>query len=158
VRFDCEQWVAASRDEVFTFFSSAENLEAITPPWLHFQVTTPSPITIHQGTIIDYRLRIHGIPLRWQSAISTWEPPHRFVDEQRRGPYTRWVHTHTFVEECGGTTIRDSVDFDVPFAIVSKWFVQRDVRAIFAFRQSALASIARAGWSRPRSGESVFEQ
>lgn len=140
--------MAAPRADVFRFFSDAANLQAITPPWLHFQVLTPSPIPITQGTLIDYRLRIHGFPIRWQSEITVWDPPFRFVDEQRRGPYKRWVHTHTFVEERGGTTIRDDVEYEVPLALVSKWLVERDVRAIFAFRRTALESLARSGWSR----------
>ncbi len=150
MRFSCEQWVAAPRDEVFRFFSDATNLQAITPPWLHFKVLTPSPISIQRGTRIDYRLRLHGLPLSWQSEITEWDPPHRFVDEQRRGPYTRWVHTHTFVEERNGTSIRDAVDFEVPFALFANWFVLRDVRAIFAFRRATLDALARRGWSPPR--------
>lgn len=133
--------MAAPRAEVFRFFSDANNLQAITPPWLHFQVLTPPPITVRRGTLIDYRLRLHGFPLRWQSEITQWDPPYRFVDEQRRGPYKHWVHTHTFVEERGGTTIHDAVQFDVPFALIAKWFVLRDVKAIFAFRQQTLASV-----------------
>lgn len=145
--------MAAPLSDVFQFFSDAANLQAITPPWLHFQVLTPPPIHIHRGTVIDYRLRVHGLPMRWQSEITAWDPPHRFVDEQRRGPYKRWVHTHTFVAERGGTTISDRVDYEVPFPLLSKWLVERDVRRIFAFRRATLETLARSGWVQPESAQ-----
>lgn len=140
MRFDCEQWLPAAREEVFRFFADAANLQAITPPWLHFRIVTRAPIAIRDGTVIDYRLRIHGIPIRWQSAITTWDPPGRFVDEQRRGPYRRWVHTHDFIEAHGGTTVRDSIEYDVPFAAVTGRFVARDIRRIFAYRSASLSA------------------
>ncbi|HZA25273.1 MAG TPA: SRPBCC family protein, partial [Dehalococcoidia bacterium] len=90
--FETEQWFPLRPEEVFSFFSDALNLELITPPWLRFKVLTVSPIEMKEGTVIDYRLRLRGIPLRWQSQITVWEPPHRFVDQQRRGPYRLWVH------------------------------------------------------------------
>jgi ligand-binding SRPBCC domain-containing protein len=141
MRFECEQWLPASRDEVFRFFSDTANLQAITPPWLHFTVMTPRPIRIREGSRIDYRLRLHGLPLRWQSEITVWDPPARFVDEQRRGPYRRWTHTHAFVAEGDGTRIHDFVEFDVPFPRVSAWFVRRDLRKIFAYRRRVLAGV-----------------
>jgi ligand-binding SRPBCC domain-containing protein len=144
MQFKSEEWLPAPRPDVFRFFADASNLEAITPPWLHFRLVTPVPVDIRQDAVIDYRLRVHGIPIRWQSVITVWDPPHRFVDEQRRGPYRRWVHTHDFIEERGGTTVRDSVEFDVPLAPLSRWFVERDVRRIFAYRRDAL----RARFSR----------
>lgn len=137
MRFTAEIWLPRPRDEVFQFFSDAANLEALTPPWLNFEVLTPA-IVLRQGALIDYRLRLYGVPLRWQSEISRWEPPERFVDEQRRGPYRRWVHTHTFAEERGGTRVADLVEFDVPFGWLAGRLVMRDVRRIFAFRTSAL--------------------
>jgi len=140
MRFECEQWLPASRSDVFRFFSDAANLQAITPPWLHFRIVSPQPIAIGAGTVIDYRLRVHGIPIRWQSLITAWQPPDRFVDEQRRGPYRRWVHTHDFVEERGGTTVRDAVDFEVPFAPLAGPIVARDVRRIFAYRSASLSA------------------
>jgi ligand-binding SRPBCC domain-containing protein len=137
MRFTCEIWVPRRRDEVFAFFSDAANLDALTPPWLNFEILTPK-IVLQPGARIDYRLRLYRIPVRWQSEISVWQPPERFVDEQRRGPYRRWVHTHTFVEERGGTLVLDAVDFEVPFGWLTGWFVMRDVRRIFAFRTRAL--------------------
>src|SRR5215218_2159981 len=137
MRFATEIWLPRSRDEIFQFFSDAANLEALTPPWLNFQILTPS-IVLRPGVRIDYRLRLYGIALRWQSEISRWEPPERFVDEQRRGPYRRWVHTHSFVEERGGTRVVDVVDFEVPFQWLAGWLVIRDVRRIFAYRTTVL--------------------
>jgi ligand-binding SRPBCC domain-containing protein len=137
MRVTSDLWLPRPRDEVFQFFSNAANLETLTPPWLHFHIVTPH-VAIRSGTLIDYRLRLRGIPFTWQSKISSWEPPHRFVDEQRRGPYRRWVHTHTFAEERGGTRVGDTVEFEVPFERLVGWYVMRDVRKIFAFRRQAL--------------------
>ena len=120
--------------------TDAANLEALTPPWLHFEILTPT-VVLRPGARIDYRLRLYGIPLRWQSEISRWEPPESFVDEQRRGPYRRWVHTHTFAEERDGTRIGDAVEFEVPFGWLAGWFVMRDVRKIFAFRTEVLLNL-----------------
>jgi ligand-binding SRPBCC domain-containing protein len=130
-------WVPRSLDEVFAFFANAANLEALTPPWLHFTILNPD-IVITAGVLIDYRLTLYGMPLTWQSEISRWDPPRSFVDEQRKGPYRRWVHTHTFAAERGGTRVGDSVDFEVPFQWVVGPFVMRDVKRIFAFRRRAL--------------------
>jgi ligand-binding SRPBCC domain-containing protein len=130
-------WLPRPRAEVFEFFSNAANLEVLTPPWLHFQILNPT-LAVRQGVQIDYRLRIHGIPLTWRSEISRWDPPSSFVDEQRKGPYRRWVHTHTFLDERGGTRVGDSVEFEVPFGWLVSGFVMRDVNRIFAFRQQAL--------------------
>ena len=130
-------WLPRPRAEVFEFFSNAANLEVLTPPWLHFHILNPS-LVISQGALIDYRLRIHGIPLTWRSEISRWNPPSSFVDEQRKGPYRRWVHTHTFRDERGGTRVGDSVEFEVPLGWLVGGLVMRDVNRIFAFREQAL--------------------
>jgi ligand-binding SRPBCC domain-containing protein len=137
MHFESSLWLPRPRDEVFAFFADAANLEAITPPWLHFQVLNPA-LVIHQGVLIDYRLTLYGIPLKWQSEISRWDPPRSFVDEQRKGPYRRWVHTHTFADERGGTRVGDAVEFEVPFGWLVGRFVQRDVNRIFSFREKAL--------------------
>lgn len=125
--------------EVFEFFSNALNLEKITPSWLQFGVVTPTPIDIHKGTEIDYRLRIRGIPVRWQSRITAWDPPLRFIDEQVRGPYRVWIHEHRFSEKAGGTLCEDSVRYSpLGGALINKLFVERDVRQIFAYRSAWL--------------------
>lgn len=137
MHFEATLWVPRPLEEVFAFFANAANLEALTPPWLHFTILNPD-IVITAGVRIDYRLTLYGIPLRWQSEISRWDPPSSFVDEQRKGPYRRWVHTHTFAAERGGTEVGDSVDFEVPFEWLAGRFVMRDVNRIFAFRRQAL--------------------
>ena len=137
------QWLPRPRPQVFAFFSDARNLERITPPFLNFQVLTGSPIDIRAGALIDYRLRLRGVPLRWQSEITVWEPPRRFADVQRRGPYRQWEHTHTFDDHDGGTMVRDRVLYALPgpdllTRAVNALLVAPDTRRIFAFRQAAL--------------------
>lgn len=140
--FDTRLWLAAPRERVFPFFADAGNLETITPPWLQFQIVTPRPMDMRVGTRIDYRLRVHGVPLRWQSEITAWEPPGRFVDEQRRGPYRAWIHEHTFAEHDGGTEVGDSVKYAVIGGwVIDRLFVRRDVRQIFAYRERKLREI-----------------
>lgn len=130
-----ELWVPQPIETVFEFFADAYNLEDITPPWLHFHVLTPRPVAMFAGRLIDYKLRLRGLPLRWQSEISVWEPPVRFVDRQVRGPYTLWHHEHTFEPHDGGTLVRDCVDYAVPGgALVNTLFVQPDLRRIFEYR------------------------
>lgn len=132
-------WLPSKQAEVFEFFSDASNLQEITPEWLDFRIVTPGPIVIRKGTLIDYRLKIHGWPMRWQSEITVWEPPHRFVDEQRRGPYRKWIHHHLFAEKDGGTEVRDEVEYAVPGGkLIERLFVRRDIEAIFAFRRKKL--------------------
>lgn len=126
-------------DEVFEFFSNAANLERITPPWIRFQVLTPQPIEMHQGLLIDYRLRIRGLPMRWQSEIVVWEPQRRFVDEQRHGPYRFWRHEHRFKPCDEGTRVIDEVHYGVPGgALIHGLLVRRDVASIFRYRQATL--------------------
>ncbi|MCG8469967.1 MAG: SRPBCC family protein [Gemmatimonadetes bacterium] len=138
--FESSQIIARPLAEVFAFFADAENLEAITPPWLRFRVTTRVPIEMKKGTIIGYRLRVHGVPIRWRSEITAWDPPHRFVDEQRKGPYRRWVHTHAFTStDDDRTRVEDHVEYAVPGGrLVERWFVRPDIVRIFDYRSSAL--------------------
>jgi ligand-binding SRPBCC domain-containing protein len=140
--FQAELWLPRSREEVFPFFSEARNLEELTPPWLKFEVLTPSPVAMRAGTLIDYRIRIHGLPIRWRTEIIEWDPPHRFVDVQLKGPYTRWQHTHTFAERDGGTLCCDEVRYRPRGgALVNRLFVRRDVERIFEYRQKRLREI-----------------
>lgn len=132
-------WLNRSLEEVFSFFSDAFNLEKLTPSLLRFEVMTPPPIVMRAGLLIDYRLRVHGLPLRWQSEISVWEPPFRFVDEQRKGPYRQWHHEHRFEAKDGGTLVTDRVTYRPPGgAWVNRLLVERDVRKIFTYRTQAL--------------------
>jgi ligand-binding SRPBCC domain-containing protein len=135
----CEVWLPLLPEELFPFFADAGNLDAITPPWLHFNIVTPWPIAMRAGALIDYKLRVRGLPLRWRTLIKVWQPPFRFVDEQLRGPYRQWIHTHTFEPRGGGTLARDAVQYAVPFDFIAHpLFVRRDLEKIFAFRHAAL--------------------
>lgn len=137
-----ELWLPCRRDKVFPFFAEARNLETITPPWLKFEVLTPAPIPMRAGTLIDYRIRVHGIPLRWRTEITVWEPPHHFVDVQLRGPYRLWHHTHTFEERDGGTLCTDLVRYRPRGGALVNWlFVRRDVERIFRYRQERLKTL-----------------
>lgn len=133
------------RPEVFAFFADAGNLEAITPPWLHFHIATPRPIAMRQGALIDYRLRLRGIPIRWKTEITAWDPPHRFVDEQLRGPYRLWIHEHVFEKDGEGTIVEDYVRYAVPFGplgyLANRLLVARDLRGIFGYREERLRKI-----------------
>ena len=132
-------WIRRKPAEVFPFFSDARNLELLTPAWLSFQILTPLPIEMRVGTLIDYRLKLRGVPFRWQTEITEWEPPFRFVDVQKRGPFRKWVHEHRFDEWDQGTLVKDVVTYAVPGGrIVDKLFVRRDVKRIFAHRESQL--------------------
>ena len=137
-QFEAELWLPRSRDEVFAFFADAANLEAITPPWLNFSMVTPSPIPMHAGALIDYKIRVRGFPMRWRTKIITWEPPVRFIDEQIRGPYREWIHEHTFEERNGGTLVRDRVRYAVPFDFLVHRLVRPDVKRIFAYREETM--------------------
>jgi ligand-binding SRPBCC domain-containing protein len=148
--FHASLWLPRPKTEVFEFFSNALNLENITPCWLQFRVVTPTPIQIQQGTEIDYRLRIRGIPVRWQSRITVWDPPHRFVDEQVRGPYRVWIHEHRFSDKASGTLCEDSVEYaPLGGTVINKLFVERDIRAIFAYRSERLNIVFRQGADFP---------
>lgn len=139
---EAELWLPRQRDEVFAFFADAFNLETITPPWLKFEVLTSRPLEMRAGLRIDYRLRLRGIPLRWQSEISAWDPPYRFVDEQRRGPYRVWIHEHRFEERDGGTLATDSVRYrTIGGRLVNNLFVRRDLAKIFRYRQAKLQEL-----------------
>ena len=143
MRLTADTWIDIPRNDVFPFFADAANLQALTPPWVHFKIETPTPVEMYPGRQIAYRIRVHGVPMRWVSEISAYRPPDVFVDEQRKGPYRRWHHTHRFVEERGGTRLLDEVEFDVFAAVIVGGFVARDLRAIFTYRHEALLKIFR---------------
>ncbi len=154
-RLDSDMWLDAPRDEVFAFFADAANLELLTPESLRFRMRTPAPAELGPGATLDYRLRIRGVPVLWRSEITVWDPPQRFVDEQRKGPYRRWIHEHSFAEKGGGTACRDRVTFAAPGGplapLVVERFVAPDLERIFRYRQDTLAE--RFGDARPGSIE-----
>ncbi|MCO6511274.1 MAG: SRPBCC family protein [Aridibacter famidurans] len=132
-------------EETFEFFADARNLERITPPELNFRITTPEPIEIGEGTLIDYRLKLRGVPMIWKTLISEWEPPFSFTDEALKSPYTQWIHRHTF-RGLGKdrTKITDRVRYRLPlepFGDLAHWYVRRELRYIFDFRSRAVEEI-----------------
>lgn len=140
------------RDVVFEFFSDPSNLEAITPPALALRIVTPVPIVMQRGTLIEYDLRVAGTPVRWLSLISRWNPPESFADEQLRGPYKRWIHTHTFTPTARGegTIISDHVDYRLPYGLLGLTalpLVRHRLHHIFTWRQSRLRELLGMGRS-----------
>jgi uncharacterized protein (TIGR01777 family) len=137
-----QQFIPQPPEKVFSFFSAAENLEKITPDWLNFKIVNKSTSDIREGTLINYRLKLHGIPLKWKTLIENWDPNHQFVDRQLSGPYQKWVHTHSFEAVPGGTLMTDRVQYRLPGWFLGKLFagskVKNDVSAIFKFRKSII--------------------
>ena len=126
-----------ARQQVFAFFADARNLGRITPPELHFEILAP-PAVMQVGTLIDYRIRLFGVPLRWRTEITRWNPPNEFEDIQLRGPYASWVHRHTFRDAGAGTLIEDEVRYRLPFGVIGRFahpIVRLQLRRIFSFRQ-----------------------
>lgn len=139
----CEQEFEHPRSELFPFFADAGNLEQITPPELAFSILTPQPIAMKQGALIDYSIKLYGVPLRWRTEISVWEPEVRFVDTQIHGPYRLWEHEHYFEEIAGNRTrMVDTVRYDMfGGALVNTCFIQPNLRKIFTFRRKRLAEL-----------------
>ena len=140
-----EQLVPRKLEEVFDFFSRAENLETLTPGFLHFKIVSVSPLPVQKGTLINYKLRVRGLPLRWTSEIREWNPPTQFVDIQTRGPYKLWRHTHRFVAEGNNTRIMDEVLYDLPFGPLGRLahsvLVKSDVEKIFRYREMKIQAL-----------------
>ena len=153
-------WLPQPRPVVFAFFADASNLERITPPFLGFKVLTPAPIPMEAGRLIDYRIRLRGIPLTWRTEISGWDPPSRFVDRQLRGPYREWVHTHRFTDQDEGTLVEDHVRYRLwgpgpVMGLVHAVLVAPDLTRIFEFRHTALLD-AFSAHARARLGPVVL--
>jgi len=144
-RLERSLFLPRPREEVFAFFSDAANLDRITPPFLNLHITTPGPIEMKTGTLIDYKLRLHGIPLRWRTFIAAFDAPSSFTDVQLSGPYRRWQHHHEFLDVPGGTEMRDRVDYELPFPlfapIAHTLFVRRSVQQIFDYRNKIISEI-----------------
>lgn len=139
-----ETFIPRPRSEVFAFFAAAENLERITPPELGFHILTPLPLRMAAGVLIDYQLRLFGIPFNWKTLISRWEPDFSFVDEQVTGPYSKWVHSHFFREAPGGTEVSDEVRYRLPFfpfGEVAYPLVRLQLRRVFNYRAARLKDL-----------------
>ncbi len=144
-----QAFIPAALDEVFQFFADARNLEQITPAWLHFRVLTPDPIEMRAGTQIRYRLQIAGVPVRWDTRIASWEPGKSFVDRQERGPYSLWVHTHTFEPIADGVLMEDVVRYALPFGPLGRLahalWVRGALAQIFDYRFERIREAFGAG-------------
>jgi ligand-binding SRPBCC domain-containing protein len=141
-----QQRVNASRHEVFAFFADAANLEKMTPSQLGFTILTPQPIEMKKGALIDYKIKLYGIPMKWKTVIDEYEPEDRFIDVQLKGPYAVWRHTHTFVDaQGGGTDLGDRVVYELPFGplgrLVHAAFVKRQLAQIFDYRQGVMREL-----------------
>jgi ligand-binding SRPBCC domain-containing protein len=141
-RLNTQLWLPQPREKVFGFFCNPQNLDRLTPPWLNFEVLTAPTAFITRGTLLDYRLRLRRIPIRWQSEITAWEPPSRFVDRQVKGPYSLWIHEHLFEESEGGTLVKDNVQYAVPGGkLVQRLLVAPDLERIFTYRHRVLEEL-----------------
>jgi len=137
--YETELWLPAPPEVIFPFFADARNLEVLTPPWLNFHIVTEGQIPMRVGTLIDYQLRVHGLPVRWRTEITAWNPPDDFEDLQLRGPYRLWRHTHAFASQNGGTLCSDRVEYAVlGGALINRLFVRRDMETIFKYRGEVL--------------------
>ena len=144
-RLERSQLIARPQRELFAFFADAANLERLTPDFLRFQIETPLPIEMRAGALIDYRLSLAGLPVRWRTRISSWEPPHRFSDDQERGPYALWHHVHEFEAVGDHTRMRDRVDYRLPFgplgALAHLLSVRRTLERIFDHRRKVIEEL-----------------
>ncbi len=143
--FYSEQFFKKPITEVFDFFKRPENLDAITPAKLGFKILTPGPILMQKNAIIDYTIRLYGVPMRWQTQITDYHPPYSFTDTQVKGPYKTWIHTHTFSEKDGGTLMTDNVQYSLFWGPVGEiarvLFVKREIEKIFQARRQVLEKI-----------------
>lgn len=146
-----EQIISRPLDEVFAFFADARNLEALTPPWLRFEILTPGEIEMRVGSIIQYALRVHGLPIHWTTSITVWNPPFEFVDVQLRGPYVLWHHRHTFEPIGNSTRMIDEVNYRLPLGWIGRAMhsviVRRDLKTIFDYREQAVKQLLEAASS-----------
>lgn len=141
-RLRMETWLPAPVDKVFPFFADPANLDALTPPWVGLEVLTTQPIEMRAGALIEYRIRLRGVPIRWMTEITEWDPPRRFVDVQKRGPYRAWRHEHRFEPLDGGTVVADDVAYEVPgwmaAPLVNRLLVRPDLDRLFEYRRKTM--------------------
>lgn len=157
---EVETFLPLPVDQVFPFFAEAGNLQRITPPELRFHIETPLPVKMKPGTFLDYRLRLAGVPFRWRSRITVWEPPHRFLDEQLSGPYEEWIHLHTFEETPDGTRVTDRVRYRLPLhplSLPAAPLVERQLHRIFSYREQAVRELIGGDRAPGSSGRSPTE-
>jgi ligand-binding SRPBCC domain-containing protein len=140
-----KQIIKRPRAEVFEFFADAGNLERITPPELNFQIITPQPIDVRKGALIDYQLKLRGIPITWKTEITQWNPPHDFVDTALKSPYKQWIHLHTFEDGAEGETVmRDIVRYRLPLeplGDIAHFYVKKELAYIFDYRYKVIEEI-----------------
>ena len=136
--FEQQQCIPKPLNEVFDFFSDVKNLELLTPPLLNFKVLDKSTENIQEGTKINYKLKIHGVPAKWTSQIINWQPMNEFADVQLKGPYAKWYHRHLFRPLAGGVLLEDKVVYRLPFSRIGgnllHWFILMDIKTIFSYR------------------------
>ncbi len=148
-----EQRIEGTVEQVFAPFADAGNLETLTPPWLRFRIITELPIEMCKDAQIEYRLRLHGVPVRWRSRIETWKPPRSFTDVQESGPFALWHHTHTFEPDDEGVVIaRDVIRYRVGYGafgeLALRLFVARDLERIFDYRREAIGALTESSAAR----------
>jgi ligand-binding SRPBCC domain-containing protein len=150
-RLERSTFIPRRRAEVFDFFADAHNLERITPAFLHFHILTADPIVMRPGTVINYELRLYGMPVRWKTLIEEFVPNDFFLDVQTSGPYRSWRHRHVFLDAPGGTEMRDRVEYEMPFGVLGTMtravFVRRSLDSIFDHRNAAIAQVLSGGIS-----------
>ena len=143
--FRKQQALARPIDDLFNFFKQPDNLEKITPSSVGFTILTPRPIKMQVGTVLDYTIRLLGLPVRWTTLISAYDPPHRFIDVSLRGPYSFWHHTHTFEENDQGTIMTDEVHYALPFGVLGRLahslWVKRQLKYIFDYRMKVIGEL-----------------
>ena len=149
-------------EEVFTFFSKPENLSVITPPKLGFKILTPRPIEMDAGRLIDYKIYLLGIPIHWRTLITDFNPPHMFVDQQIKGPYTMWHHTHTFHKVKDGVEIRDQVVYSIPFSFIGQilnyLWIRKDLENIFKHRKKVIDKLFENDDYKSYTSDSIMEK
>lgn len=139
------QYFPLPREKVFEFFSECRNLEKITPKMLNFHMNTMSTDRLTAGTLIDYNLKVRGLPIHWITKITEWNPPDHFTDIQLKGPYSFWEHTHFFEDLGEGTLMTDRVKYKVPVGLIGRMatqaWIDADIENIFKYRRKTVPAL-----------------